>query len=87
MTAIFTYNLEREQNLRLNLLVFEVSPYWLYLVLVLCSKMNEEAIRKRLKSLDLSQEGIETVSLWCMHHKDNCDDITSVWIALFRTGG
>ncbi len=48
--------------------------------------LSDDAICRRLRSVDQSQESIETASLWIIHHKDTADKILSLWINVFRTG-
>ncbi|OQR74362.1 hypothetical protein BIW11_09131, partial [Tropilaelaps mercedesae] len=46
--------------------------------------MDEAAIARKLTSIDLSQECVETLSLWVLHHKQHSDLIAHVWIKCLR---
>ena len=48
--------------------------------------LKEETVYQRLKSLSASQESIESLAMWALHHKANHGLITSVWASVFRTG-
>lgn len=48
--------------------------------------LNENIVQKKFESLQPTQENIETVSLWCLHHKDYHSMIVGVWIKCFKTG-
>ena len=47
---------------------------------------NAKSFEKKLKTLDTSQTGIQTLSLWILHHKHHAKIITSVWTDLIGRG-
>ena len=47
-------------------------------------KLNEEAIEKKLKSFNNSQDSVQAVSLWIMHHKAQHRKIVDTWLKVMR---
>lgn len=45
---------------------------------------NPKSFDKKLKSLDGSQTGIETLSLWILHHRQHANIITATWLDAVR---
>lgn len=48
--------------------------------------MDEAAIARKLTLIDVSQECVETLSLWVLYHKQHSDLIAHVWIKCLRKG-
>ncbi|XP_028968748.1 regulation of nuclear pre-mRNA domain-containing protein 2 [Galendromus occidentalis] len=46
--------------------------------------MDEAALEKKLRAVNNTQECIETLSLWVLHHKHHSDQIASVWLRCLR---
>jgi hypothetical protein len=44
------------------------------------ANFNSKSFEKKLKSLDPTQTGIQTLSLWILHHRHNAEQITSTWL-------
>ncbi|ROT66913.1 Regulation of nuclear pre-mRNA domain-containing protein 1B [Penaeus vannamei] len=40
---------------------------------------NEDALKKKLDDLNMSQQSIQTVSLWLIHHKKHAHTVVNVW--------
>lgn len=47
---------------------------------------NEEALKKKLDDLNMSQQSIQTVSLWLIHHKKHAHTVVNVWYRELVTG-
>lgn len=51
----------------------------------MASSLNEASIQKKLESLNATQESIETLAIWCLHHKESYQLIVNTWINSLRT--
>ena len=47
-------------------------------------KVNEEAIERKLTSFNNSQDSVQGVSLWIMHHRAQHRKIVDVWLKVMR---
>lgn len=47
---------------------------------------NEDALKKKLDDLNMSQQSIQTVSLWLIHHKKHAHTVVNVWYRELVTG-
>ena len=43
------------------------------------SMFNEDNLKKKLTDLNVSQQSIQTTSLWLIHHKRHAQVIVSLW--------
>jgi hypothetical protein len=48
---------------------------------------SADIIQKRFRALDPSQELIETVSLWVLHHRKHVNLMMTGWITAFDSAG
>ena len=46
----------------------------------------EKSLDSKLKSLEPSQTGIQTLSLWIIHHRQQSDIVTKKWIERVKKG-
>ncbi|CAF1141421.1 unnamed protein product, partial [Brachionus calyciflorus] len=44
------------------------------------SSFNEENLMRKLDNCTPTQEGIQTLGLWIIHHKNHHDIITKLWL-------
>ncbi|XP_050725631.1 regulation of nuclear pre-mRNA domain-containing protein 1B-like isoform X2 [Eriocheir sinensis] len=43
------------------------------------ASFNEDSLKKKLDDLNMSQQSIQTVSLWLIHHKKHAHTVVNVW--------
>lgn len=43
------------------------------------ASFNEEGLKKKLVDLNMSQQSIQTMSLWLIHHKKYAHNIVNIW--------
>ncbi|KAK8725248.1 hypothetical protein OTU49_010774 [Cherax quadricarinatus] len=43
------------------------------------ASFNEDGLKKKLDDLNMSQQSIQTVSLWLIHHKKHAHNVVNVW--------
>lgn len=43
------------------------------------ASFNEDGLKKKLDDLNMSQQSIQTVSLWLIHHKKHAHTVVNVW--------
>ncbi|KAG7153306.1 Regulation of nuclear pre-mRNA domain-containing protein 1A-like [Homarus americanus] len=43
------------------------------------ANFNEDGLKKKLDDLNMSQQSIQTVSLWLIHHKKHAHTVVNVW--------
>lgn len=41
---------------------------------------NEDSLKKKLSDLNMSQQSIQTTSLWLIHHKKHATSVVNVWV-------
>lgn len=51
------------------------------------SSFSESALEKKLSELSNSQQSVQTLSLWLIHHRKHAGPIVSVWHRELRKGG
>jgi hypothetical protein len=51
------------------------------------ANLSDDQIRKRLKSLNCSQESVQTMAEWVLRYKDShIDRIAQSWMNLYKEG-
>lgn len=50
------------------------------------ASFNEDSLKKKLDDLNMSQQSIQTVSLWLIHHKKHAHTVVNVWCRELITG-
>ena len=50
------------------------------------ASFNIKSFEKKLKALDGSQTGIQTLSLWIIHHRHHANLITATWVDFLEKG-
>ncbi|KAI6176811.1 hypothetical protein M3Y97_00839400 [Aphelenchoides bicaudatus] len=53
-------------------------------------QVQQDALKQRLRSLNITPTSIQTLSLWILHHKDYIDKIAKIWakeVCTFTKGG
>lgn len=50
------------------------------------SLLDDIYIHKRLSSVENTQESIQSLSLWALHHKTQHEKIVNSWLAIIKTG-
>lgn len=50
------------------------------------SSFSESALEKKLSELSNSQQSVQTLSLWLIHHRKHAGPIVSVWHRELRKG-
>lgn len=48
--------------------------------------IDEQNLEKKFLSLTNSQESIQTLSLWALHHRNNYKKIIQVWFKILEKG-
>ena len=48
--------------------------------------IDEQNLEKKFIGLTNSQESIQTLSLWALHHKNNYKKIIQVWLRILEKG-
>ena len=43
------------------------------------ASFNEDGLKKKLDDLNMSQQSIQTLSLWLIHHKKHAHTVVNVW--------
>ena len=65
--------------------VSSVTWWWWWLgdhnnnTLAAMASFNEDGLKKKLDDLNMSQQSIQTVSLWLIHHKKHAHTVVNVW--------
>ena len=54
--------------------------------LVEMSAFSEAALEKKLSELSNSQQSVQTLSLWLIHHRKHSKSIVNVWFNELRKG-
>lgn len=47
---------------------------------------NEDGLKTKLTDLNLSQQSIQTLSLWLIHHKKHAHTVVNVWMRELMKG-
>lgn len=50
------------------------------------SGFTQQALEKKLTDLNSSQQSIQTLSLWLIHHKKHCRTIVQIWMKELKKG-
>lgn len=50
----------------------------------MASSLNEANLEKRLLTVTNTQESIQTLSLWCLHHKVHAKKIIDIWMKVIK---
>uniref|UniRef100_T1JFR8 Regulation of nuclear pre-mRNA domain-containing protein 2 n=1 Tax=Strigamia maritima TaxID=126957 RepID=T1JFR8_STRMM len=50
----------------------------------MASSLNEASLEKKLSAVTNTQESIQTLSLWCIHHRAHHKKIVDVWMKVLR---
>jgi len=50
------------------------------------SVFNEHQFEKRLQSLKDSQESIQSLSAWCLQHRQHHKKIVACWLRILKKG-
>lgn len=53
----------------------------------MASVLNEESVEKKLRTVTNSQDSIQTLSLWIIHHKANHAKIVELWMRVLKKSG
>ena len=48
--------------------------------------LNQKAFERKLQSMSSTQDSVQTVSLWMIHHKKQADDMVAVWLEQLKKG-
>lgn len=56
-------------------------------IITIMSSFSESALEKKLSELSNSQQSVQTLSLWLIHHRKHAGPIVSVWHRELRKGG
>ena len=48
--------------------------------------LNQKAFERKLQNMNSTQESVQTVSLWIIHHKKQADEIVFVWLEQLKKG-
>lgn len=57
------------------------------IITIIMSSFSESALEKKLSELSNSQQSVQTLSLWLIHHRKHAGPIVSVWHRELRKGG
>ena len=47
---------------------------------------SDQAFKTRLKDLNQTQQSIQTISLWAIHHRKHCARVVAIWMDQLREG-
>ena len=53
----------------------------------MASALNEESVEKKLKTVNNTQDSIQSLSLWIIHHKSHHDKIVELWLKVLKKTG
>lgn len=48
--------------------------------------LNQKAFERKLQNMSSTQDSVQTVSLWMIHHKKQADDMVTVWLDQLKKG-
>ena len=48
--------------------------------------LNQKAFERKLQNMSSTQDSVQTVSLWMIHHKKHAEDMVSVWLEQLKKG-
>lgn len=48
--------------------------------------LNQKAFERKLQNMSSTQDSIQTVSLWMIHHKKHAEDMAAVWLEQLKKG-
>lgn len=48
--------------------------------------LNQKAFERKLQNMSSTQDSVQTVSLWMIHHKKQADDMVAVWLEQLKKG-
>lgn len=48
------------------------------------TSFHEGNLVKKLEQVTTTQDSIQTLSLWVLHHKSHCKQIVEQWLACYR---
>ena len=48
--------------------------------------LNQKAFERKLQNMSSTQDSIQTVSLWMIHHKKHAEDMVAVWQEQLKKG-
>lgn len=48
--------------------------------------LNQKAFERKLQNMSSTQDSVQTVSLWMIHHKKHADDMVAVWLEQLKKG-
>lgn len=48
--------------------------------------LNQKAFERKLQNMSSTQDSIQTVSLWMIHHKKHAEDMVVVWLEQLKKG-
>ena len=50
------------------------------------ASFSESKFESKLKALNPSQQSIQTLSLWLIHHRRHAKHVVKVWVSLLKKG-
>lgn len=48
--------------------------------------LNQKVFERKLQNMSSTQDSVQTVSLWMIHHKKQADDMVNVWLEQLKKG-
>ncbi|KAH9520157.1 Regulation of nuclear pre-mRNA domain-containing protein 2 [Bulinus truncatus] len=51
---------------------------------IMASTINEESVEKKLKTVNNTQDSIQSLSLWIIHHKSHHSKIVELWMKVLK---
>ena len=55
--------------------------------LAMAGALNEESVEKKLKTVNNTQDSIQSLSLWIIHHKTHHERICQLWMRVLKKTG
>lgn len=52
----------------------------------MASTLNEESVERKLHAVNNTQDGIQSMSLWIIHHKAHHKKIVDLWLKVLKKG-
>ena len=52
----------------------------------MAKSVDAEWVEKKLRSANDTMESVQTLSLWALKHKNQCEQIVDIWLKVLKSG-
>lgn len=52
----------------------------------MATAINEAGVEKKMQGINNTQDGIQSMALWIIHHKANHEKIVDIWFKMLKKG-